>query len=121
MVAMTLSSQTNPIHEYTSKYAGKGGRGLPVRRIAKVWDYMCFFPACLKLSSLSVHSQLSLKPCCLQIGRQIIEALEFLYSRGLKYQHLHAGNVIMDNGVPKLTGYTNWLFGYQSRLYPSLK
>eukprot|EP00045_Choanoeca_perplexa_P004180 m.36004 g.36004 ORF g.36004 m.36004 type:complete len:482 (-) comp12438_c0_seq1:176-1621(-) len=82
--------KTNPIHEYTSKYAGKGGRGLPVRRIA-------------------------------MIGRQIIEALEFLYARGLKYQHLHTGNIIMDNGVPKLAGYTNWLFGYQSRIYPVLK
>ena len=43
--------QTNPIHEYTSKYAGKGGRGLPVRRIAKV-RYACLH-ACTWLGGLT--------------------------------------------------------------------
>jgi hypothetical protein len=36
-----------------------------------------------------------------RIGRQVIEGLEFLYSKGLQYNNLHSGNVIMVDGVPR--------------------
>ena len=35
------------------------------------------------------------------IGRQIIEAIEFLRSKGLRYDNLHTGNIIMSDGVPR--------------------
>ncbi|XP_014671766.1 PREDICTED: PX domain-containing protein kinase-like protein isoform X2 [Priapulus caudatus] len=44
-------------------------------------------------------------------GRQILEALKFLHDKGLPYGHLHAGNVIIDNGSCKLLDVENHLLG----------
>eukprot|EP00911_Craspedida_sp_UC1_P002508 UC1_evm2s1863 len=55
------------------------------------------------------------------IMRQIIEGVEFLRGKGIVYGHLHSGNVIMVDGVPRVAGYENGIFGYQARLYGLLR
>ncbi|XP_063700927.1 uncharacterized protein LOC134831194 isoform X2 [Culicoides brevitarsis] len=63
------------------------------------------------------------KPGCLplgqvqRLGRQILEALLFLRDRGIStHGHLHSGNVIIQNGVARLTGIENNLLGLSSRV-----
>uniref|UniRef100_A0A336KBP1 CSON006281 protein n=1 Tax=Culicoides sonorensis TaxID=179676 RepID=A0A336KBP1_CULSO len=63
------------------------------------------------------------KPGCLplgqvqRLGRQILEALLFLRERGIStHGHLHSGNVIIQNGVARLTGVENNLLGLSSRV-----
>ncbi|XP_037904298.1 slowpoke-binding protein isoform X2 [Hermetia illucens] len=63
------------------------------------------------------------KPTCLPIsqvqrlGRQILEALLFLRERGFAlHGHLHSGNVILQNGVARLSGLENGLLGLSSRV-----
>lgn len=54
-----------------------------------------------------------------RLGRQILEALFFLKERGFpSSSHLHSGNIIIQNGVARLSGLENVLFGYTSRIYP---
>uniref|UniRef100_T1IRE2 Protein kinase domain-containing protein n=1 Tax=Strigamia maritima TaxID=126957 RepID=T1IRE2_STRMM len=51
-----------------------------------------------------------------RLGRQILEALLFLQDRGFyPFGHLHCGNVIIQNGVSRLTGFEDTLLGYTSR------
>uniref|UniRef100_A0A1B6DUY8 Protein kinase domain-containing protein n=1 Tax=Clastoptera arizonana TaxID=38151 RepID=A0A1B6DUY8_9HEMI len=53
-----------------------------------------------------------------RLGRQILEALLFLKERGFPpYSHLHSGNVILQNGVARLSGLENTLFGFTSRTH----
>eukprot|EP00899_Mesostigma_viride_P005065 jgi/Mesvir1/1455/Mv14441-RA.2 len=51
-------------------------------------------------------------------GRQILEGLVFLKRLGFPYHNLHAGNVVLDDGVCRLTDYENSLLGLSSRLQP---
>ncbi|XP_025417533.1 slowpoke-binding protein isoform X3 [Sipha flava] len=54
-----------------------------------------------------------------RLGRQILEALLFLKKR--KFPHdcnLHSGNVILQNGVARITGLENFLLGFTSRIQP---
>ncbi|XP_039285388.1 slowpoke-binding protein isoform X2 [Nilaparvata lugens] len=54
-----------------------------------------------------------------RLGRQILEALLFLKERGFpSCTHLHSGNVILQNGVARLSGLENTLFGFTSRIHP---
>ncbi|KAK7867344.1 hypothetical protein R5R35_001119 [Gryllus longicercus] len=54
-----------------------------------------------------------------RLGRQILEALLFLKERGFPpCGHLHSGNVILQNGVARLTGLENTLLGHTSRVHP---
>lgn len=54
-----------------------------------------------------------------RLGRQILEALLFLKKRGFPpCGHLHSGNVILQNGVARLTGLENTLLGFASRIQP---
>ncbi|XP_071784328.1 slowpoke-binding protein-like [Asterias amurensis] len=54
-------------------------------------------------------------------GRQILEALLYLQEGGLpQHCHVQAGNVILDKGTCKLSGYENILLGHTSRLFPNL-
>lgn len=48
-----------------------------------------------------------------QIGKKILLALQFIYSKGLFYGHLHTGNILIEqNGnYVKLTDITNGLLG----------
>ncbi|XP_059350506.1 uncharacterized protein LOC130697539 isoform X2 [Daphnia carinata] len=57
-----------------------------------------------------------------RLGRQILEALLFLQERGFPpFGHLHSGNVIIQNGVARLTGFENTLLGFSSRIHPMVK
>ncbi|XP_055376545.1 uncharacterized protein LOC129608829 isoform X2 [Condylostylus longicornis] len=52
-----------------------------------------------------------------RLGRQILEALLFLKDRGFQlHGHIHSGNVIIQNGVARLTGLENGLLGLTSRI-----
>ncbi|XP_021702945.1 uncharacterized protein LOC5575842 isoform X3 [Aedes aegypti] len=52
-----------------------------------------------------------------RLGRQILEALLFLKERGIpSHGHLHSGNVILQNGVARLSGLENGLLGLSSRV-----
>ncbi|XP_050532118.1 slowpoke-binding protein isoform X2 [Daktulosphaira vitifoliae] len=54
-----------------------------------------------------------------RLGRQILEALLFLKKK--KFPHdcnLHSGNVILQNGVARITGLENSLLGFTSRIHP---
>lgn len=54
-----------------------------------------------------------------RLGRQILEALSFLRERGFPpCGHMHSGNIILQNGVARLTGLENTLLGYTSRIHP---
>ncbi|XP_023713698.1 slowpoke-binding protein isoform X2 [Cryptotermes secundus] len=54
-----------------------------------------------------------------RLGRQILEALLFLKDRGFPpCSHLHSGNIILQNGVARLTGLENTLLGHTSRIHP---
>ncbi|XP_068201353.1 slowpoke-binding protein isoform X3 [Palaemon carinicauda] len=57
-----------------------------------------------------------------RLGRQVLEALLFLQDRGFPpYGHLHSGNVVLQNGVARLSGVENTLLGLTSRIYPVIK
>lgn len=50
------------------------------------------------------------------LGRQILEALLFLRNRHFPpFHHLHSGNIIIQNGVARLAGLENPLFGLLPR------
>lgn len=52
-----------------------------------------------------------------RLGRQVLEALIFLRERGFPtVTHLHSGNVLIQNGVARITGLENSLFGFTSRV-----
>ncbi|XP_063243866.1 slowpoke-binding protein isoform X2 [Bacillus rossius redtenbacheri] len=54
-----------------------------------------------------------------RLGRQILEALLFLKDRGFPpCGHVHSGNIILQNGVARLTGLENTLLGLTSRIHP---
>lgn len=56
-----------------------------------------------------------------RLGRQILEALLFLRERGFPpCGHFHSGNIVLQNGVARITGLENALFGYNSRISPVL-
>ncbi|KAG1650461.1 Slowpoke-binding protein [Nymphon striatum] len=57
-------------------------------------------------------------------GRQILEAILFL--RDYREfppigEHLHSGNVIIQDGVARLTGYENIILGLRSKSHPTLR
>ncbi|XP_078356019.1 slowpoke-binding protein-like [Oculina patagonica] len=55
-------------------------------------------------------------------GRQVLEALLYLREKGLPAcGHLHSGNIFIINGTSKLSGFENRLFGWKSRLFPTVK
>ncbi|KAL6069944.1 Slowpoke-binding protein [Balamuthia mandrillaris] len=49
-------------------------------------------------------------------GRQILEGLLFLRSKGFPYGHLHSGNVILENNTCRITDYENALLNLTPRL-----
>ncbi|KAG5675994.1 hypothetical protein PVAND_005850 [Polypedilum vanderplanki] len=52
-----------------------------------------------------------------RLGRQVLEALLFLRDRGIpSHGNLHSGNVILQNGVARLTGLENNLLGLNSNV-----
>nr|CAD7429994.1 unnamed protein product [Timema monikensis] len=54
-----------------------------------------------------------------RLGRQVLEALLFLKDRGFPpCSHLHSGNIILQNGVARITGLENTLLGFTSRIHP---
>uniref|UniRef100_A0A4W6BRU5 PX domain-containing protein kinase-like protein n=1 Tax=Lates calcarifer TaxID=8187 RepID=A0A4W6BRU5_LATCA len=52
-------------------------------------------------------------------GRQILEGLKLLHDGGMFYGHLHASNVIVDDGVCRLIDVENGMLGVPSVLRPS--
>lgn len=51
-------------------------------------------------------------------GRQILEALRFLHQKGMPFGHVHAGNVIIVDGVAKLVDIENFVLGVPSFYRP---
>ncbi|XP_037041972.1 slowpoke-binding protein-like [Bradysia coprophila] len=51
-----------------------------------------------------------------RFGRHILEALRFLRDRGIPHGHVHSGNVILQNGVARLSGLENGLLGLDSKV-----
>ncbi|XP_045102653.1 slowpoke-binding protein-like [Portunus trituberculatus] len=57
-----------------------------------------------------------------RLGLQVLEALLFLQDRGFPHcGHLHSGNLVLQNGVARLSGVENTLLGLTSRIYPIIK
>ncbi|XP_068170377.1 PX domain-containing protein kinase-like protein isoform X2 [Antennarius striatus] len=52
-------------------------------------------------------------------GRQILEGLRLLHDSGIFYGHLHASNVIVDDGVCRLLDVENGMLGVPSALRPA--
>lgn len=52
-------------------------------------------------------------------GRQILEGLKVLHDAGMFYGHLHASNVILDQGVCRLVDMENGILGVPSFLRPA--
>ncbi|XP_059610121.1 PX domain-containing protein kinase-like protein isoform X2 [Phlebotomus argentipes] len=44
-------------------------------------------------------------------GRQILEAIRFLHSKGLPIGHIHAGNVVISGGTARLMDVENFILG----------
>ncbi|GAB6029144.1 hypothetical protein CHUAL_004921 [Chamberlinius hualienensis] len=65
-----------------------------------------------KLSSALTREEIK------RFGKQILEALYDLHSKGLPYGHLHSGNVFVDNGVCRISSVENIFLG-QSPFYRS--
>ncbi|XP_061642281.1 PX domain-containing protein kinase-like protein isoform X3 [Phyllopteryx taeniolatus] len=53
-------------------------------------------------------------------GRQILEGLRLLHESGLFFGHLHASNVLLDEGACRLTDVENGLLGVPSALRPAV-
>ncbi|KAJ6636402.1 PX domain-containing protein kinase-like protein, partial [Pseudolycoriella hygida] len=51
-------------------------------------------------------------------GRQILEALRFLHSKGHPFGHIHAGNVIITDGSARLLDIENFVLGVPSFYRP---
>ncbi|XP_018321403.1 PX domain-containing protein kinase-like protein [Agrilus planipennis] len=51
-------------------------------------------------------------------GRQILEAIKFLHDKGLPYGHLHASNILIDEGRAKLLDIENGILGVPSYYRP---
>lgn len=51
-------------------------------------------------------------------GRQILEGLRFFKAKGIPYGHLNSANVMMDNGVCRLTEYENGIINVVPLLQP---
>ena len=51
-------------------------------------------------------------------GRQILEALKFLHSKGMPFGHVHAGNVVIIDGRAKLLDIENFVLGVPSFYRP---
>ena len=51
-------------------------------------------------------------------GRQILEALRFLHSKGMPFGHVHAGNVVIVDGVARLLDIENFVLGVPSFYRP---
>ncbi|KAK2711321.1 hypothetical protein QYM36_012492, partial [Artemia franciscana] len=57
-----------------------------------------------------------------RLGRQILEGLLFLQDRGFPpFGHLHSGNIIIQNGVARITGFENCILGFTSRVHPIVR
>ncbi|XP_023234405.1 slowpoke-binding protein-like isoform X4 [Centruroides sculpturatus] len=53
-----------------------------------------------------------------QLGRQILEGMIFMREHGFPtFGHLHCGNVIIQNGVARISGLENVLLGNTTRIY----
>lgn len=74
-------------------------------------------PFLTKYGNPKTRHPLPLKEVALY-GRQILEALRFLHSKGLPYGHLHTGNIIILNGVAHLLDVENFLLGVPSFYRP---
>lgn len=51
-------------------------------------------------------------------GREILEALRFLHQKGMPFGHIHAGNVIIVDGVARLVDIENFILGVPSFYRP---
>lgn len=51
-------------------------------------------------------------------GRQILEALRFLHQKGMPFGHVHAGNVIIVDGVARIVDIENFVLGVPSFYRP---
>lgn len=63
------------------------------------------------------RAALPLKDCAMY-GRQILEALRFLHSKGMPYGHLNTGNVFITDGTAHLLDIENFLLGVPSFYRP---
>lgn len=55
-------------------------------------------------------------------GRQVLEAMAFLYSKGFpQIGHVHSGNVIVEEKCCRLSSFENRLLGYQTRRHSQLQ
>lgn len=111
----------HPLHEIA--YMGPQGKIVAVQSLVtqgSLRDYIFKGNPMLDWSKKYVSDTLGLPVHQVVIfGRQILEALMFLYKQGLPSMgHLHSGNVfVTSDNCCKLGGYDNSLLGYRTRLY----
>lgn len=74
-------------------------------------------PFLTKYGSPKGRNPLSMKELALY-GRQIIEALRYLHSKGIHHGHVHAGNVIVQENCAKLLEIENAILGVPSFYRP---
>uniref|UniRef100_A0A1L8DK95 PX domain-containing protein kinase-like protein n=1 Tax=Nyssomyia neivai TaxID=330878 RepID=A0A1L8DK95_9DIPT len=67
-------------------------------------------PFLTKYGNPKGRSPLPLKDVALY-GRQILEAIKFLHTKGLPNGHVHAGNVVIINGTARLLDIENFILG----------
>lgn len=126
-VHAVLKSLTGIHHPYIYPldYIASGDNGaLMIRRFNKTGtlkDLLCgcapINPFLTKYGSPKGRSPIPLKDLALY-GRQIIEALKYLHTRGLAHGHVHAGNVVIIDGNVRLLEIENFFLGVPSFYRP---
>lgn len=122
-----LKSLPNIQHPYIYPIefiAGGDNGALMIRKFNKIGtlkDLLCgcapINPFLTKYGSPKGRNPIPLKDLALY-GRQIIEALKYLHTRGLAHGHVHAGNVVLVDGNARLLELENFFLGVPSFYRP---
>ncbi|XP_055921071.1 PX domain-containing protein kinase-like protein [Eupeodes corollae] len=115
-----LKSFVSLQHHYIDPiiYAASNENGcVVVRKFHKqgtLKDILCMStpknPFLSKYGNPKGRTTLSLKQIALY-GRQILEALSFLHSKGMPYGHLHSGNIVIEDDCVRLLDIENYVLG----------
>lgn len=123
-VAKFITSIEHPYIYPAEHMAASENGALVIRRFNKngtLKDTLCgctpINPFLTKYGSPKGRNPVPLRDLAIY-GRQIIEALRFLHTKGIAHGHVHAGNVIIIDGCAKLLELENFILGVPSFYRP---
>jgi PX domain-containing protein kinase-like protein len=123
-VMKSIATLQHPFIAPIEYFATNENGALVIRKFYKqgsLKDVLCAASPCnpflSKYGSSKGRSPLPLKELAVY-ARQILEALRFLHSKGLPAGHVHAGNVVIVDGVARLMEIENFVLGVPSFYRP---